>query len=40
MCKLAEKVMPEFKGLFVPMCEYHGGRCDEIKPCGKAVKRE
>lgn len=38
MCKLAEKVMPEFKGLFVPMCEYHNGRCDEVQPCGKAVK--
>ena len=40
MCALAEKVMPEFKGLFVPMCEYHGGRCDEVQPCGKAAKRE
>jgi hypothetical protein len=37
MCALAEKVMPEFKGLFVPMCEYHGGRCDEMQPCGKAA---
>ena len=40
MCALAEKVMPEFKGLFVPMCEYHGGRCDEVQPCGKAAKAE
>lgn len=40
MCNLAEKVMPEFKGLFVPMCEYHGGRCDEVQPCGKAVKHD
>lgn len=38
MCNLAEKVMPEFKGLFVPMCEYHGGVCHEIKPCGKVGK--
>ena len=39
MCALAEKVMPELKGLLVPMCEYHGGICDEIQPCGKAVSR-
>jgi len=38
MCNLAEIVMPEFKGLFVPMCEYHGGRCDEVQPCGRAAK--
>lgn len=35
MCALAERVMPELKGLLVPMCEYHGGRCDEIQPCGR-----
>lgn len=40
MCRLAEIAMPEFEGLFVPMCEYHGGRCDEVQPCGKAVNRE
>lgn len=39
MCALAEKVMPELKGLLVPMCEYHGGVCDEIQSCGKAVSR-
>ena len=37
MCDLVEIVMPEFHGLFCPMCEYHGGRCDEVQPCGKAV---
>lgn len=26
---------PELKGLLVPMCEYHGGVCHEIQPCGK-----
>lgn len=40
MCALAEKVMPEFHGLFVPMCQYHGGVCHEIESCGKAAKHE
>ena len=35
MCALAEKVMPELKGLLVPMCVYHGGVCYEIQPCGR-----
>lgn len=38
MCVLAEKVMPELKGLLVPMCEYHGGVCHEIQPCGQGVQ--
>lgn len=38
MCRLAEKVLPELKGLLVPMCEYHGGVCHEIQSCGKSVK--
>jgi thymidylate synthase ThyX len=38
MCNLAEKVVPELKGLLVPMCEYHGGVCHEIQSCGKAAK--
>jgi hypothetical protein len=38
MCALAEQVMPELRGLLVPMCEYHGGVCHEIKPCGKSGK--
>ena len=33
MCMEALKVMPEFEGLLVPMCQY--GRCHEIQPCGK-----
>lgn len=33
MCRLAEEVTPELKGLLVPMCEY--GRCHEMHPCGK-----
>ena len=39
MCVLAERVMPELKGLLVPMCEYHGGICDEIMGCGRYEKR-
>lgn len=35
MALLAEQATPEFKGLLVPMCEYHGGICREMKPCGK-----
>jgi thymidylate synthase ThyX len=35
MCKLAERVMPELKGLLVPMCDYHGGVCYEMQPCGR-----
>ena len=35
MCKLAEGVTPELKGLLVPMCEYQGGVCHEMQPCGR-----
>lgn len=35
MCALAEKVLPELRGLLVPMCEYNGGKCHEIHSCGK-----
>ena len=35
MCALAEKVMPELRGLLVPMCDYHGGVCHEIQSCGR-----
>ena len=36
MCALAEAVTPELRGLLVPMCEYHGGVCHEMYPCGKS----
>lgn len=35
MCLLALDVCPEFEGKLVPMCEYHGGKCHEMKPCGR-----
>ena len=34
MCELAVGVTPELEGLLVPMCEYQGGICHEMKPCG------
>lgn len=34
MCALVEVEFPEFKGLLVPMCQYHGGVCHEMFPCG------
>lgn len=33
MCRLVEEEFPEFNGLLVPMCQYHGGVCHEMKPC-------
>lgn len=39
MCLEALDKMPELKGLLVPMCEYHGGVCHELKPCGRRPKR-
>lgn len=34
MCDLVEERFPEFRGLLVPMCAYHGGKCHEMFPCG------
>lgn len=36
MCDLIEERCPEFNGLLVPMCEYCGGVCHEMNPCGRA----
>ena len=33
MCRLAIEVTPELRELLVPMCEYLGGSCLEMKPC-------
>jgi hypothetical protein len=35
MCKAVLAKCPEFKGLLVPMCGYHGGQCHEMEPCEK-----
>lgn len=39
MCRLAEAAMPELTGLLVPMCEYNGGICHELYPCGRCTKK-
>lgn len=38
MCDLVEEKCPEFKGLLVQMCEYHGGVCHEMFPCWRCDK--
>lgn len=35
MCEQVLKQCPEFAGLLVPMCEYHGGVCHEMQSCGR-----
>lgn len=37
-CRLAQEHTPEFTGLLVPLCEYCGGVCHEMKPCGRYQK--
>lgn len=34
MCQQVLAVCPEFDGLLVPMCLYHGGVCHEMNSCG------
>ena len=38
MCLEVINKCPEFGGLLVPMCKYHGGVCHEMKPCGRYKK--
>lgn len=38
MCNLAEEATPELHGLLVPLCEYCGGVCHEMEPCGRCKK--
>ena len=40
MCVLAEEATPELHGLLVPMCDYHGGVCHEINPCGRLTNNQ
>lgn len=35
MCWLVKQKCPEFEDVLVPMCEYHGGVCHEMFPCGR-----
>lgn len=37
-CALAATKCPEIKPFLVPMCEYNGGVCYEMKPCERAKK--
>ena len=37
ICDLAEEAMPELRGLLVPDCERHQGKCFEIDPCWRAT---
>lgn len=39
MCMLAEMATPEMHGNLIPLCEYCGGICHEMKPCGRYPKR-
>ena len=38
MRDLVETWTPYCAGLLTPMCEYHGGVCHEMKPCGRCKK--
>lgn len=38
VCDLVEYHVPYCKGLLVPMCEYHGNVCHEMKSCGRCKK--
>lgn len=40
MCREALKVMPELEGTLIPMCQYHGGVCQEIQSCGRCKQWE
>ena len=34
ICRQVIQTNPEFEDVLVPMCYYHGGRCDEFNCCG------
>lgn len=38
MCKQVTEACPEFNGLLVPMCQYHGGVCHEMQGCGRCYR--
>lgn len=40
MCKEVMQKCPEFYGLLVPMCTYHGNKCHEMFPCKRGQKNE
>lgn len=40
MCECAALATPEIEHLLVPMCDYNGGVCHEMRPCGRRWKVE
>lgn len=38
ICNQVISFCPEFTNHLVPMCDYHGGICHEMKPCGRCSK--
>lgn len=38
MCNAAIMATPELKPFLVPMCEYLGGHCPEMHPCGRCPR--
>lgn len=36
ICRLVIEKCPEFSGVLKPACEWHGGVCHEMFPCGRA----
>lgn len=38
MCFQVLDKCPEFVDVLVPMCQYHGDVCHEMKPCGRCAK--
>lgn len=40
MCDQVKEVCPEFRGLLVPNCVYHGGQCHEMFPCGEREQNQ
>lgn len=38
ICRLVEEGCPEYRGLLVPACVYHGGICYEMFPCERGAK--
>ena len=39
MCQKVLDKCPEFAGMLIPMCQYHGGVCHEMNPCWKIVRQ-
>ena len=39
MCDLLIEKCPEFEGLLKPACEWQGGICYEIQPCGRNFEK-